>query len=125
MFLQFNVPTILILEILQEHITILYSLHILSLPQKLLVTQSLVLSLFDYVDVVYVPCLNQRLFHRVQKVQNSCLRFCYGDRKFDPAVSSLRIAHDSLMFHPTSLLSFLQCYSIGHSILSAQSTSLQ
>ena len=63
---------------------LLYPLrHVLSVSQKLHVTQTLVLSLFDYADVVYVPCVNQQLLLRLQRVQNSCLRFCYGARKFD------------------------------------------
>jgi len=57
--------------------------HILSVPQKLLVTQSLIVSLFDYADVVYIPCLNKRLLHRIQLIQNSCLRLSYGIRKYD------------------------------------------
>jgi len=54
--------------------------HILTVPQKLLVTQSLIISLFDYADVVYIPYLNKRLLHRIQ---NSCLRLSYGIRKYD------------------------------------------
>jgi len=57
--------------------------HILTVSQKLLVTQSLIISLFDYADVVYIPCLNKRLLHRIQLIQNSCLRLSYGIRKYD------------------------------------------
>ena len=57
--------------------------HVLSIPQKLLVTQTLVLSLFDYANTVYIPCLSQKLLNRVQRIQNSCLRFCYGARRFE------------------------------------------
>jgi len=57
--------------------------HILSILPKLLVTQSLILSLFDYTDVVYIPCLNKHLLHRIQLIQNSCLCLSYGIRKYD------------------------------------------
>jgi len=57
--------------------------HILSVSQKLLLTQSLILSLFDYANVVYIPCLNKSSLNRIQLIQNSCLRFVYGIRKYD------------------------------------------
>lgn len=57
--------------------------HILSVSQKLHVTQALVLSLFDYVDVVYISCLSKYLLRKIQLIQNSCLRFSYGIRKYD------------------------------------------
>ena len=59
------------------------SRYILSSTQKLLLSQSLVVSLFDYCDVVYSPFLTSRLSSLVQRVQNSCLRFSYCARKFD------------------------------------------
>lgn len=53
--------------------------HILSRSQELLITQALVISLFDYADVVYIPCISQQLLFRIQKkIQNSCLRLVYG-----------------------------------------------
>lgn len=39
---------------------------------------SLILSMFTYCDAVYGPCLDKSDIHRIQKVQNSCLRFIYG-----------------------------------------------
>lgn len=57
--------------------------HILSISQKLLVSCSLVVSLFDYADVVYVLFLSAQLLQRIQRIQNSCLRFAFGIRKFD------------------------------------------
>ena len=59
------------------------SRHILSTTQKLLLSQSLVISLFDYCDVLYSPFLTSRLTSLIQRVQNSCLRFSYCVRKFD------------------------------------------
>ena len=57
--------------------------HILSSSQKLVVSQSMIVSLFDYVNVVYALAFTQQLSERIQRVQNSCLRFSYGIRKFD------------------------------------------
>ena len=63
---------------------ILYpSRYLLTIHQKLLLSQSLIISLFDYCDVVYGPRLSVSLASRVQLVQNSCLRFSYCARKFD------------------------------------------
>lgn len=46
-------------------------------------TESLVLSHFNYADVVYGPSLTQKQYLRLQRVQNSCVRFIYGLRKYD------------------------------------------
>jgi len=63
-----------------SHLKMLFPLrHILSVPQKLFVTQSLIVSLFDYANVIYIPCLNKRLLHRIQLIQNSCFRLSYGN----------------------------------------------
>jgi len=39
---------------------------------------SLVLSNFNYCDVVYGPCIDGNDCYRIQKVQNSCVRFIFG-----------------------------------------------
>lgn len=54
---------------------------------KSLLCNSLVLSHFNYCDIVYGPCLDSRDRSRIQKLQNSCLRLVFGLRKFD------RISH--------------------------------
>ena len=61
------------------------SRRILSIHTKLslYVCQSLVISLFDYADVVYGPCLTTHLSSIVQGIQNSCLRYSHNVRKFD------------------------------------------
>ena len=59
------------------------SRRILSTHIKLSLCQSLVISLLDYADVVYGPCLTTRLSAIVQRIQNSCLRYSYNIRKFD------------------------------------------
>lgn len=45
--------------------------------------QSCVLSRFTYCSEVYQPCLDVATVNRVQKVQNACLRYIHGIRKFD------------------------------------------
>ena len=54
------------------------SRHILSVPIKRLLADSLVLSHFDYCDTVYGPCLLSSDIRRVQVVQNACMRFIFG-----------------------------------------------
>nr|CAI5865275.1 unnamed protein product [Callosobruchus analis] len=48
---------------------------------KVLLTGSLVLSYFNFCDVVYDACIDQADVKRIQKVQNSCLRLIYGIRR--------------------------------------------
>jgi len=57
--------------------------HIFSCSQKFLTFQLLVISLFDYADVIYISALNQHLLNRVQRIQNSCLHFSYCVRKYN------------------------------------------
>lgn len=57
--------------------------HILSYTHKKNLCETLVLSNFTYCDYVYGFCLSQECKDRIQKVQNACLRFIYGLRKFD------------------------------------------
>lgn len=54
---------------------------------KTMLCNSLVLSNFTYCSPVFSACLDQETVRKVQKIQNSCLRFIYGIRKFD------RISH--------------------------------
>ena len=57
--------------------------RVLSRKQKLILASILVISLFDYADIVYYPCLTKRVSLRIQRVQNACVRFAFGLRKFD------------------------------------------
>lgn len=50
---------------------------------KLMLCNTLILSLFNYSDIVYSPALSQRNFARVQSIQNACLRFCFNVRKYE------------------------------------------
>lgn len=49
---------------------------------KLQLCNTLVLSQFNYCCQVYSPCLDQVTSYKIQKVQNACLRFSFGIRKF-------------------------------------------
>lgn len=64
--------------------------HILSPKIKLQITNSLVLSLFDYCDVVYGPCLDVITKNRIQRVQNACVRFSLGIRKYDSVSAKIK-----------------------------------
>ena len=70
--------------------TIFSSRHLLDIKTKTLLCDSLVLSKFNYADVIYGPCLLKNDEKRIQRVQNSCLRYIYGIRKYD------RISHKLL-----------------------------
>lgn len=63
---------------------ILYSnKHLLSRRLRKMLVESLVLSNFNYCNFVYGPFLNMREQQKIQKVQNSCVRFIFGLRKYD------------------------------------------
>lgn len=53
-----------------------------SVKLKLHLCESLVLSQFNYCSQVFSPCLDSVTLNRVQRLQNSCLRFSYGIRKY-------------------------------------------
>lgn len=57
--------------------------HLFDRKTKTLLCESLVLSHFNYCDYVYGPCLTVADAGRVQRVQNSCLRYMYGIRKYE------------------------------------------
>lgn len=57
--------------------------HILSRKLRKHLCESLVLSNFTYCDFVYGFCLDNESNNRIQKVQNQCVRFVYGLRKYD------------------------------------------
>nr|CAH7728351.1 unnamed protein product [Callosobruchus chinensis] len=46
--------------------------------------ESLVMSVLNYCDIVYFPCLGNRIKNnRLQIIQNNCIRFTYSLRKFN------------------------------------------
>lgn len=84
--------------------------HVFDKNTKTLLCNSLVLSHFNYCDVIYGPCLTAFDSNRVQKVQNSCLRLIHGIRKFQHIshafelsewlrMSDRRYIHSACMYH--------------------------
>ena len=57
--------------------------HIFSNTLKKLLTNSLVLSRFDYGDTVYGNFINKSEQNRIQKIQNFCIRYIYNICKLD------------------------------------------
>lgn len=56
----------------------LYKLRpFLSTEVRRKLTDALVLSIVDYGDLVYGPCLYKKTVQKIQRIQNSCIRFCY------------------------------------------------
>lgn len=84
--------------------------HVLSRSLKAKLTDILVLSHFNYADVVYGPCLTSLDANRIQRVQKSCLRYIYGIRKYEPVsfllkdvqwlnMQQRRKLHSACLFH--------------------------
>ena len=67
--------------------------HTFSKKSKIILCDALVLSQCNYCDFVYGPCLTARDAKRIQILQNSCLRFIYGIRKYDRISHTLSKAH--------------------------------
>lgn len=57
--------------------------HHLNTKVKKSLCDALVLSQFTYCSPVYSPCLDQDHMNRIQRAQNSCIRFIYGIPKFE------------------------------------------
>lgn len=55
----------------------------MNFQSKVTLCNSLVLSFLNYCDVVYGPALTQYDSQRLQRLQNSCVRFVYGLRRRD------------------------------------------
>ena len=72
---------------------------LLSSHAKLQLCNTLILSLFDYCDVVYRPCLNSAQNKRIQAIQNICLRYTYNVRKFSHITPYRTIANWLKMRH--------------------------
>lgn len=63
--------------------TLYFHKDFLSRDIKLRLCDSLILSHLGYCDTVFWPALLQKDRDSLQKIQNSCLRFCFNLRKFD------------------------------------------
>lgn len=57
--------------------------HVLNHRLRVMLSESLVLSFFNYCDFVYGPFLDVKEKGRIQKLQNSCCKFVFGLRKYD------------------------------------------
>lgn len=55
----------------------------LTVATKKILCDTLVLSQFNYCSALYGPSLDVDFANRIQRVQNSCLRFIFGIRKYD------------------------------------------
>lgn len=72
-------------------IKILYAnKHILDVNLKKRLTESFVLSQFNYALVSYYFCLDLMTENRIQKVQNICCRFSLGLRKYDRVSAKIK-----------------------------------
>lgn len=66
------------------------SRHILNVKLRTTLCQSLILSIFNYCDTVYGPCITAATAQRIQKIQNYCLRFIFGIRRRNPVSHKLK-----------------------------------
>lgn len=66
------------------NLKLLYSYkNCLDKNSRTILCESLVLSHLNFADVVYGPSLTNYNYNRLQRIQNSCVRFIFGLRKFD------------------------------------------
>lgn len=63
--------------------------HYFNQNTKLLLCDSLVLSVFNHCLPVFGPCLRLSDVQRIQRLQNACVRFAYGIRKYEHISSAL------------------------------------
>lgn len=59
-----------------------YQRECLSITARKMLSDALILSHFNYCDIVYGPCLDSNTALRIQRIQNSCIRFIYGIKKY-------------------------------------------
>lgn len=56
--------------------------NLLPIPTKVIIAESLILSILDYADACYVDLTNEQL-DKLERLQNLCIRFIFGLRKYD------------------------------------------
>ncbi|CAK1584654.1 unnamed protein product [Parnassius mnemosyne] len=84
--------------------------NFLPIPTKIALAQSLLLPILDYADTCYLN-LNEEMLNKLERIQNLCIRFIFGLRKYDH-VSEYR---EKLKWLPirlrrnTHILSLLYC----------------
>lgn len=100
------------------NLKLLYSnRNVLSESLKIKLTDTLVLSHFNYCDVIYGPCLDKLTSNRIERVQKSCLRFIYGIKKYSSVSHKLKTAKWLNMEDRRKL----HCASIFHNIITNKS----
>nr|CAH7727550.1 unnamed protein product [Callosobruchus chinensis] len=62
----------------------------LPVEAKKILCETLVLSQFNFCSPVYGPCIDQDTLSRLQRVQNSCIRFIFGIRKYEHVSHKLK-----------------------------------
>lgn len=77
-----------------------------------LLCESLVLSHMNFCDVVYGPCLTVFDVNRVQKLQNCCLRYIHGIRKYEPITHTLKLTGWLSMKHRRQLHSSILYFNV-------------
>lgn len=91
-----------LLRISYAKLRTLYRLkHTLDSKSKLILINSLILSRIDYANVSFYPCLTEELKKELQLLQNSCIRFVFGLRRFD---------HISHVYRENSILTLKNRY---------------
>lgn len=86
--------------------------HVLNAPVKLKLVNALILSIFSYCDIVYHG-LNRQLVQKIQKVQNSCIRYVYHINKRSH-ISPILLEHFLLNMEQSRILHIL---TFIHSVL--------
>ena len=76
--------------------------NFLSPQAKWNLSETYILSQFNYGDII-LQGVNKQLIYKIQKIQNSCVRFSFGLRKYDH-ISSTRKSNNILTMQDRSLL---------------------
>ena len=76
--------------------------NFLSSQAKWNLSETYILSQFNYGDII-LQGMNNQLITKIQRIQNSCIRFLFGLRKYD-YVSHIRKANKILCMQDRSLL---------------------
>lgn len=100
-----------ILQKSYSKLKLLYSnRNLMSTKLRLILCDSLILSICNHADYVYGPCIRSHDADRIQKLQNSCLRLTYGIKKFDHISQAMiksgwlnmknrRLLHELTLYH--------------------------
>lgn len=84
----------------------------LNKKSKIILCDSLVLSQFNFADVVYFSCITKGDQMRIQRVQNACIRFIYGINRYGSISTKLKELNWLSMKHRQILHSCCLYYKI-------------